>query len=148
MQLHPSLSVCPLLRAHPSGTITICLVISGACSSTSFPCRPICNGTTLTTDCTTVSASVCKGYYSTDATGKFNCAIDPSTGNCGPPAIKYYCTTSGQIACSGTGGTSSSGATAQAACEIRWMGPYIGEKHQCQWDSLFNKCYIGTPCHY
>lgn len=132
-----------------SGAVTICIVISGACSSTSFPCRPICNGTTLTSDCTTISASNCDGYYSTDATGKFTCAIDPSTGNCAVPALKYYCTTSGQAACSGTGGTGTSGcaaATTQATCTARWEGPYNGQKNQCAWDATGLYCYVGKPC--
>lgn len=115
-------------------------------------CTPMCNGTAFIASCSSAPASYCLNYYSTDSGGSYQCGLTTSN-LCGIPQHKYYCDSTHSIQCVGNQGWAFNspgcgGATTQADCQTRWMGPYLGQKNQCQWDIAGGYCYLGTPCHY
>ena len=135
-----------------SGRIYDCYTVNGECRPKLYHCEPICNGTLYAADCATAPRTYCGGYYSSDSTGSFTCVYNPANNKCAAPAVKFYCTLGGQVQCNGQGWGEDSpgcgGATTQADCIARWLGPVVGQKNQCAWDSTYGYCYVGRPCHY
>lgn len=131
-------------------TQTCTLGINNGCRNYATTCTPLCNGTTLTSNCAGVNVFLCNGYYSTDSNGPFSCAVNTATNTCGPPPVKHYCSPTGTVTCSANAYSPSIGcgsATTQADCTSRYILDGW-QKNQCQWDIQYNVCYLGVPCHF
>lgn len=115
-------------------------------------CYPTCTGTTYIANCVNASANYCAGYYSTDSSGSYTCALNTATNKCVVPSPRYPCTPNGSVQCNGpygyATGWSCASFTTQATCSNAWLGPFNGQKNQCAWDAAGNYCYLGKPCHY
>lgn len=137
-----------------SGVVSPCnLGVGDTCRNfgSAIQCTPLCNGTILIAACSSAPRTYCGGYYQTTSAGSVSCVLNPSTNKCVVPANPYYCSPTGSVVCNGQGyaeGWSCEGFTTQATCTASWMGPFNGQKNQCQWDPTYNVCYLGAPCHY